>query len=497
MPGRVVSLLAAIALAACFAVAGDVVAEELTTASLQAQLEAQSREIAELRARLDKQESLLEAPSTASSEPGCDAPLPVHRLPVVVDETVEPSCLVEEGPSTFSLDYYTDYDKGFVLARPIAPKKHPYEIKLNGWIQFRHHAFSRNVETWTDNAGVTRDVLDRNALDIERARLVLSGYVQDPRLTYFVQLDGDTDGGHAVDFFDYWWAWKFSDRFELQMGKRKVTASRQWLLGARDTRLVDRPLANDFFRPDRTVGLFGLGRLGDTGRYEVMVGNGYNSSNLPNSASDNRLTFAASTHFEPLGDFGRGIVDFSGDSELRLQLGHSFIYSPQASSSGGAPLDEADYLRLTDGTRLTDIGALAAGVTVSDFDVYFYGVDAAMKWRGWSLNSEVFFRWIEQIHGDGALPVSDLFQRGFYVEGGKFLIPETLDINARYSQINGLYGDASEYAAGLNWYPLHKTTMKVSFDVTALDGSPLQNTTSDILVGDDGVLFRTQFQAEF
>ena len=39
--------------------------------------------------------------------------------------------------------------------------------------------------------------------------------------------------------------------------------------------------------------------------------------------------------------------------------------------------------------------------------------------------------------------------------------------------------------------------MKVSFDVTSLDDSPLQIRASDILVGDDGVLFRTQFQAEF
>ena len=39
--------------------------------------------------------------------------------------------------------------------------------------------------------------------------------------------------------------------------------------------------------------------------------------------------------------------------------------------------------------------------------------------------------------------------------------------------------------------------MKVSFDVTKLDGSPLTNTATDIVVGDDGLLFRGQFQAEF
>ena len=102
---------------------------------------------------------------------------------------------------------------------------------------------------WTDNAGITRPVQNRNAFDIERGRLVLSGFVHDSRLTYFLQIDGDTDGGHVVDFFDYWWAWEFSDRFQLQFGKRKVPASRQWLLGARNTRLIDRPMAERLLSP--------------------------------------------------------------------------------------------------------------------------------------------------------------------------------------------------------------------------------------------------------
>ena len=101
------------------------------------------------------------------------------------------------------------------------------------------------------------------------------------------------------------------------------------------------------------------------------------------------------------------------------------------------------------------------------------------------------------MQGTGSLSSSKLFQRGFYVEGGHFLIPQKLDVNVRYSQVSGLYGNASEYAAGFNWYPLDTRRMKVSFDATVLDGSPLQNTTSDILVGDSGTLLRTQVQAEF
>lgn len=399
-------------------------------------------------------------------------------------------------PEYQTLQFSTDYDRGFVIL-PFNPDKHPFELRTNAWIQFRHHGFAREVDSWTDNAGVTRPVRNRNAFDIERGRLVFSGYALDKRLTYFLQLDGDTDGRHSVDFFDYWWAWKFSERFRLQLGKRKVPASRQWLLGARRTRFVDRPMANDFFRPDRSVGLFGIGRIGDTGHYQVMVGNGYRTSNIPNSSTDDRLTFAATNYFDSLGDYGSQLVDFKYTCDPLIRIGHSFVASQQAADTLGVPLDEADFVRLTDGTQLTETGALAPGVTVSDFDIYFYGADLALKYRGWSVNAEFFLRWIENIQGNGPLPHTDLLQRGFYVEGGHFLVPKVFDVNFRYSQVSGLFGDRSEYAGGFNWYPLDTHKMKVSFDITLLDGSPLQNTTSDIMVGDAGILFRTQFQAEF
>jgi hypothetical protein len=465
-------------------------------AELLSRIEAQEAEIRDLRAQIEK---AAPAPSSQSPapEPACATTPPIRRLPVVVETPADCVCpSADPPPVQYTLDYFCDYDNGFLI-RPVDPKRNPFELKVNAWIQFRHHAFDRDVETWTDNAGVTRPVRNRNAWDIERGRLIFSGYALDERLTYFIHLDGDTDGGEAVDFFDYWWAWEFSDRFQVQFGKRKVAASRQWLLSARNTRFVDRPMANDFFRPDRTVGVFGIGRLGDNGHYEVMVGNGYRTANLPPSETDNRFAFAATNYWDPLGDFGRQIVDYESTRDPLIRLGHSFVYASQERIVDGVTVVEPGFLRLSDGTQLTAVGALAPGVTVSQYDIYFYGIDAAAKWQGWSVNAEAFFQWLEDIRGDGPLPTTDLFQRGFYVEGGRFLVPQKLDINFRYSQVSGVFGNASEIAAGLNWFPLESSNMKISFDVTSLDGSPLQNTTSDILVGDDGVLFRTQFQAEF
>jgi hypothetical protein len=461
---------------------------------LATRLEEQAAEIQALRQQLDRHMAPF-GPVAESSGGEC-GPL-MRRLPVAAEDCWQPGpCETGEGPRFHTLRYFADYDRGFVI-KPFCPQKYPFELNVNLWTQFRYHGFARDVESWTDNAGVTRPVDNRNAFDIERARFVFSGHALDERLTYFLQLDGDTDGAHLVDFFDYWWSWAFSDRFEVQMGKRKVTASRQWLLGARHTRFIDRPMACDFFRPDRTVGIFGVGRIGETGHYEIMVGNGYADANVPNSETDNRFTFAATNYFDVFGDFGNPLVDYDQTSEPLVQIGHSFVFSPNAANTLGSPREESNFVRLSDGTRLTQLGALAAGVTVSDFDVYFYGIDTAMKWQGWSMNAEVFFRWIEQLQGNGGLAVDDLFQRGFYVEGGRFIVPQTLDVNLRYSQVSGQFGNGAEYAVGLNWYPLDSSRMKVSLDVTQLQSSPLNNTTTDILVGDDGILVRAQFQAEF
>jgi hypothetical protein len=478
--------------------------DELTPAytDLFARLDAQEAELRELRAQISGDASSRMVDAGFGAPTACARP-PVRRLPVVVEPPVDCACSLSSGDAAggeasknYTIQYVCDYDEGLLL-RPIDPQKTPFELKVNGWIQFRQHVFDRDVDSWTDNAGITRSVRDRNIWEVERGRLVFSGYALDERLTYFLQLDGDTDGAESVDFFDYWWAWAFSDRFEVQLGKRKVPGSRQWLLGARDTRLVDRPMACDFFRPDRTTGVFGVGRIGQTGHYEIMVGNGYRTANLTPSQCDDRFAFAATNYWDPLGDFGRQLVDYDCTLNSLVRIGHSFVYSSQEAVLDGIIVDEPDFMRISDGTQLIDANALAPGFNVSQFDIYLYAIDAAWKWRGWSLDAEAYLQWVEDIRGNGPPPFRDLFQKGFFVEGGVFLVPRKLDVNVRYSQVSGLFGNAAEYAAGFNWYPLDTSKMKISFDVTSVESSPVQSTSADILVGDDGMLYRTQVQAEF
>jgi hypothetical protein len=147
---------------------------------------------------------------------------------------------------------------------------------------------------------------------------------------------------------------------------------------------------------------------------------------------------------------------------------------------------------------LVDADALVAGATVDGFDVYLYALDAAAKWRGFSLNGEYFFRWVESIEAGAALvPDDDLFDHGFFVEAGYFVIPERVELNVRTSQIFGDFGDAAEYAGGVNWFVRGTHNYKVTLDLTDVQRSPISNSGPNYRAGDDGLMLRSQVQAAF
>ncbi|MCA9100859.1 MAG: hypothetical protein KDA63_06920 [Planctomycetales bacterium] len=484
-------------------------------------IDQQDRVIAELQQRLDAAPPAAGVPAwpasssaansaygtsngtnwAATGEPTCGTPKPpTVYAPLVgdADNGKCPPCGEEKKlKKQHVVTHYVGYDKGFVI-KPFNSKEYPFDMKINGRIQFRYNGFARNEETWTDNAGVTREIRNRSDFDIERARLILSGTALDERSTYYLQLDGDTDGSDMVDFFDYWWAWKFSDLLQVQVGKRKVAACRAWLLSAFNTTLVDRSMATDFFRPDRTVGIWFVGDLTENMHYEAMVGNGYRTADMPLSQQNDKFAYAA-TQWIDLGDgaFGNSFDDYEMHDTPVMQLGHSFAAAQQGDTFGGIPLDESDFVRLSDGTVLDAPSALAPGTRVTDFDLYFYAIDAAFKYRGFAINGELCFRWIDNIGGNGPFPVDKLYDRGFYAQTSYYLVPETLYVAGRVSQVDGAYGNHYEYAGGVGWFLSGNRNQKLTFDVTVLDGSPLNNTTTDILVGDSGLLCRAQYQAMF
>jgi hypothetical protein len=385
------------------------------------------------------------------------------------------------------------YDNGIFLKAQRGPDS--FELKTNVRFQFRVAGFDASEDSWTDNAGVVRTVDARQDFDIERARLVFSGHAFTPQLRYLIQFDGDSDSAYIVAMLDGWIAWSFNDTVQLQLGKRKVSAGRNWLLGAFDTRLTDRPFSNEFFRPSRTTGAWLLVDPSSTEHYELMIGQGYNTEGLTPSETGNNFAVAGSAWRDIIGEYGPARPsDFEFHDELAVRVGASAVSSQEGTP--GRASQEADFLRLTDGTRLTDPDALRPGATVEGFDVGLLAVDAAFKYRGWSANGEYFWRNVTDLKAN--VPVPDLgLQHGFYVEGGTFVLPQQFEVNSQYGFVTSEYGSSSSYAVGGAWFPRKAQYLKVALDATLIDGSPVNSTGANILVGDDGLLIRFQVQAVY
>lgn len=448
----------------------------------------QNRVIEDLRRQLEERQAPAPAAAPAVEEPRTNVPTTV-RKPEASGADVAPALSTTAGP------FQVGYDKGFVI-QPVDREKTPFKLRVTARMQFRYTLFQRDERTYTDSAGVVYGIADQSYFDIERGRLTFDGFALDPKLGYYINLDFDTDDEHAVIAHDFWVYYLFSDAFILHAGKGFVPGSREWLMGSTGTRLADRSLTTTFFRPDRSVGLWAIGEPIDDVYYRTMLANGFNTTDLTFQDIDNNFAWASSVWWDVFGNYGSGYSDIDGHQTPGIQTGTSFTLAHQ---EGVGPVDqpliERNFVRLSDGTRLTQTGALAPGVTVEQFDIYLWSLDFAAKYMGFSLNTEYYLRWIENLQGDGPLPLRGFFDHGFYVECGYMIIPKYVELNARMSQIYGRFGDlGAEYAGGVNWFINGTQNWKFTLDTTRLRHSPAQNSAPGYRIGDDGVMVRAQLQ---
>ena len=398
-------------------------------------------------------------------------------------------CVGKAGqPSAPDSRFYVDYDKGFVI-RPYDQKKTPFELKINGRLQFRYNGFKSNGPTPS-----------RNNFEVERGRVVLRGFVYDPALQYFLNIDADTDDDHDMKFHDFWVNYKFSDAFNLHAGKGKVAGSYTWWEPSIPFRFVDRDVATTFFRTDRTNGIWASGDVGADKEfhYHALIGNGLRTSDLEDEEVDDLFAASMMTWWNVSDDVGKGFSDLKWHECPAVRVGQTYAFANQNESPTGTTLPESRWVRLGNGTRLTDAGALAPGVTVNGFDYHLLSAFVLAKYQGWSANAEFYYRWINNFDTvGGAAPHADLEAHGFYASVGKMIVPKFVEVNARVSGVNTSFGDTWEYAGGVNWFIDGTHNQKIQFDVSVLDDIPTGNTSPNLEVGQNGILYRFQYQLSF
>ena len=438
-------------------------------------LKAENAAVRELLRRMDEQQKALmeqvdrlqrrlDGAATAEIQPnaqpqrsaeGADAMVPVTSSPTapVTDAgsaSTEPAATQEESKGGF-------YNDGIVLWQTSDDAKVPFLMRFTNTTQVRYlNTLSAN-DTFTDHLGVVREVHKRNDITVNRSMFVFNGYIFDKRARY--NLTVWTSAGAASIVVAGNIGWQFNKALTITGGYTGVPGSRSLVNTFPFFTSTDRTLADNFFRPSFTQGVWANGELGKGVNYLAFVGNGLNTLNISATKIDTNLLVSGSVWWEPLGDYGpasraRNMYDdYFASNKLRIRLGTSFTRSREDRFSN---LDQSSpentSLHNSDGVLTFSTGAFAPGVTVEKALYRMWAIDGGMKWNGFAVNGQYYFRWLGDFEADGPMPVASTFDHGFELSAGKFVIPKKLMLYVRGSAVFGFFGDSHEYAGGLKWH---------------------------------------------
>jgi hypothetical protein len=391
----------------------------------------------------------------------------------------------------------THYDGGFVLVESKDPENTPYKLVVKNFAQVRFTNTQLDSLTYVDHLGNVRPVDPRNDFSLNRDLLTFSGYVFSPKMQYNFIVWSSGSLGDVV--FGGWIDYEFCKEFKLYGGYNGMPGSRSLIGNFKDLQGMDRSMADTFFRPGFTQGIWATGEPLDKLFYHVMIGNSLNTLAIPTAKIDTNLAYSGSVWWEPLGSFGPG--EASNDLERQptpvVRLGSSYTHAREDRfSDSSATTPDNTQIHNSDGTLFFATGSLAPGVTVQLADYNMWALDAGLKYQGLALNAQYFFRTLTNFRADGPLPVSSTFDHGFEASAGYFFCPK-LEFYARTSFVFGQFGNSDEYGGGFNWYPFANRGLRINGEAGRLDQCPVGNIITPYSRGATGEYFVLQAMLNF
>jgi hypothetical protein len=440
-------------------------------------------------------------PREAAGRLGDPAPpggLPLPGAPVSAPAATG-ACPPPGGPAQTMLERLGTYYKGgFVLVDSPDPDRVPFRLVARNFAQIRFTNTQLDSLTFVDHLGGTRPVDPRNDISFNRDLLVLSGYAFDPKMQYSVVIwsSGSLASVVVAGGINY----QFSESFNLYGGYNGLPGSRSLIGNFKDLPGIDRSMADTFFRPGFTQGVWATGEPVDGLYYNVMVGNSLNTLQIGAGKIDANMAYSGSVWWEPLGSYGpaEAYNDFEKHADPVIRLGTSLTRAREdrfTDSSKTAP--DNIQIHNSDGTLFFETGSLAPGVTVLLADYTMWAIDAGYKYDGLALNGQYYFRWLNNFRTDGPVPQSSTFDHGFEASAGYFVIPQKCELYARTSFVFGAFRDSHEYCVGFNWYPLENRGVRVVGEVGRIEQSPVGNIITPYRAGESGWMYLLQAQLDF
>jgi hypothetical protein len=365
----------------------------------------------------------------------------------------------------------------------------------NGSVSFSLYLLTRYLnqlppgQKFTDHRGVVHDVNPRNDIYApQRVLLSFFGWLFDPKFNYAVTVWTVSANDKVAVIGDL--SYHFDKRFQLHAGTggtpgtRSILGSHPYWLG------TDRVLADEFFRPGFSFGVWALGELTPGFWYRTMLAN--NISTLGTTAGTNTRPLALSgslwwmptTHeFGPKGGYG----DFEHHDRLAARFGLSGTHSRESKftqTPNGTP--GSAQIRLADSLLLFGSNALAQGVQVNDACFMLLGADMGLKYKGLFLHVEGYSRWLEGFRWDpvtsGAQPnlPGTINDKGFHVQTAEMVVPRKWEVYQATSwifpQTSKGFSQSHEWVLGFNRYLWGNRNTRVNGQFIEVYRSPASST---------------------
>lgn len=456
----------------------------------QQRIERELQEIRAMRADLGRQMGALDARMEALElELKSDTPA---STPTVGIEALTPSLASPAQPPQEPrlLEGYRP-GRGLVLAE--GPQG-ALDLSIFSYVRYINQ--TELADSYTDAFGRTSQLDLRQDFQLQKVTLNFKGWLFDERFRYlFYVWTANTSLGQSSQVvvggnLNY----RFNRHLTVGGGIGALPSTRttnntfpNWL------KVDHRTIGDEFFRGSFTTGVWASGELVDRLSYRVMVGNNLSQFGIDAGQLDASIsTFSGALWWMPTtGEYGpaAGYGDYEHHERPATLFGVHFTHSREdAEEQPGVNDFENVQLRLSDGTRIFAPRAFATDGQIRRASYDMLAVNAGVKYRGWSLDGEYYFRWLGDFRTIGTVPVDKLYDHGFQLQASKMLAPRRLQAYVAGSKVFGEFGNPSDLSVGVNWYPLARPELRFNAQALYLDRSPVGATSLPYVVGGDGWL---------
>ncbi|MFZ0522064.1 MAG: hypothetical protein WAL95_13645 [Candidatus Acidiferrales bacterium] len=357
--------------------------------------------------------------------------------------------------------------------------------------------------TYTDAFGNVKNVQRRQDFQLNKVQIKFLGWVLSEKFRYFLYAwtSNASQGLGAQVVLAGNLNYAFNKYFSVGVGIRSLPGTRSvegnfpFWLGV-DTRLI----ADEFFRPSYTSGVWAWGKITNRLDYIAMVGNNLSTLGVSAAQLNNKFsTVSTALVWMPTtGEFGQGFGDFEDHQKLATRLAAHFTRSDEdTQSQPNSNQFENTQIRLEDGTVIFTPNIFGPGITVTDLIYKMASFDGGLKYRGFSLDGEYFMRWLDNFKGPGTAGLPTIFSQGFQMQASSMVIPKTFQIYLGGSSIYGKYGNPFDFRAGINWFPWHNKVVRWNTEFLYLQNSPVGYTAVPFAIGGKGPVFDTNLELAF